>query len=49
MNLDPINPFYVVQKQDEIIKAQREEIKKLKENADGTSNMGNPNIQSDAS
>ena len=49
MNLDPINPFYVVQKQDEIIKAQREEIKKLKENADGTSNMGNSNIQSDAS
>ena len=49
MNLDPINPFYVVQKQDEIIKAQREEIKKLKENADGTSNMETSNMQSDAS
>ena len=49
MNLDPINPFYVVQKQDEIIKAQREEIKKLKENTNGTSDMGNSNIQSDES
>ena len=49
MNLDPINPFYVVQKQDEIIKAQREEIKKLKENADGTSDLGDSNIQSDES